>query len=375
MKSYCFFLFALSAAVASGVRDYIEKSCKLSQEEAERYSFSLQQLYKELQGTFTRQSADPKNIDLYRRLDTSEVWNLLTTANPLLVKYFKDVRSRFAELPKDMPSCTKAVKLSTDENVDTFCFLGVILRLLTFGISLDGYSFQPLMSLQITNESRRLLLAEKHFGTRITHGGHLAELLKMDILLMPHNNIADNNVLATLFQSMLDLRTVVIFTFNINVRQVTTTNNILASPPPYMNSERDFFWFKDKLYIDRTSLGMIMLRAWLELKAYVPDGRERRTYYDENLSVHDNYRKLYWLTKKILKGGKSWKMIALACAYDCLNHYVNLYKVKDIDLISLRETIINIILKYTDLVRMTLNIKPLLEQKTTQLSMRMNPGE
>ena len=342
---YSILLFIISA-IASGIIGYIEENCKLSHKESNRYSIYLLQFHKVLEGTFKDQCADPQNINLYRRLETSVVWTLLTSVNPLLRNLFEEIQTSFAKIPQEQPSCKNAISLFTEGNADNLCFLGINLRLLTFGITVDETSVRTLVPIRVTNEARRLLIEEKHFGTRVTHGAHFAELLQVDVLLIPHHLLVNNYVLNTLFESMLDLRTVALMTLDVEVRHTSITKSMLYASP-FIDRERDFIRVKDKLFVDRTSTGLRMLRAWIELKALVPDGRERRAYFDHRLNAHDNFRKLECFTKKILKGGKSSDKLALACAYDCLNHFMKLIKVEDINLKPLKESILGIILKVT----------------------------
>ena len=341
MENFYILLFAFSA-LASGIHEYLEVSCALSPEVVDSYLDSLKSLFKILERTFDTQSADPLSIYTYRRLDAPTVWSLLCAANPLLTKEHILFRKHFSSIKQETEECKEAVKFFSDDNMEGFCLLGIVLRSMVNGIELDGYSAPLNIPLKVLNEARKALLVEKHFGRKITCKDLLLQLLRLNELVMPHHIKVNDYVLGLLLKYIADLRVVVIMTHNVAIRNINDTSNISSFTHLHMNGVRDFMRVGNKLHLNRSSYGASFILTWLHLRANVPDEHERRMYFDEKVSVHDNYKKLKLLVKDIFeKGHNPWSVMALACAYDCLDNHAKLYKV-NISLRNLRQLLLNI---------------------------------
>ena len=341
METY-FLLLLVFSALASGIHEYLEASCALSPEVVDGYSDSLKNFFKVLESTFDSQCKDPLNIFIYRRLDSSAVWSFLVAVNPLLAKEHQTVQKSFSSIKQETAECKEAVRFFTDGNVEGFCLLGIVLRTMINGIDLDGYSLPVMIPLKVVNEARKVLFMEKHYEKRITCKDHLLQLLRLNELLMPHHIKVNDYVLGLLLKYIADLRVVVIMTQNVAIRNINDTSNLSSFNYLHMDGMRDFIRVGNKLFLDRTSYGGSFILTWLHLRANVPDEHERRMYFDESMSVHDNYRKLMWLLKVMIEQEQnSWNMMALACAYDCLYNHAKLYKI-NIDFKRLREILLNI---------------------------------
>ena len=334
-----FIFFPFLAESAGGA---FQARCGLGYEEATSQLKAVSNFLDTLEQTYNSQIADPYKAALYPRLDTYLVWCLLGSACPRLVEEHNQLQAKLATIPLHTEECKDIVLFYGSPDVEMCCFLGVMLRAMAYGIKLGGYSAPLELPLKIASEARRLLFEQQHFGMTPQYGGLLVELLKVNDLLMPEQQVANDVVVTLLGRTLIDLHILVMLAIHVPYPEVKADIRLPNFLEKVIDKRKDSIIINSRTYFFRGTHVCFLLKAWRVLCSYIPNAKDRKKYFDENTSAIDNYMKLQLIIMRIPKRISTMELMNIACAYDCMYYYAKICNIEK-EFSKLRDVIVDII--------------------------------
>lgn len=336
------FHFAFVPSFVISSREIFQRKCGLGYEEGLGHYKAVSSLQDTLEKTFKSQTENPTNAAIFRRLDTHLVWGLLGDACPRLLEENEKLQTQLALIPQHTEDCKEIVEFYISPNLEACCFVGMMLRALTFGIRIDGYFMSVELPLKIVSETRRLLLEQQHFAMTPQYAGLLVEFLKVNDMIFPDQILVNNTIVNVVGRSLVDLYILVMLIHHVPYPVVKAETSLPLFLERFVDKQNESISLNGNVYFFRGTHLWFMLKAWRVLITYVPHPRERKYYFNESSSALENFNRLQIILLMIPKRINAIELMIISCAYDCIYYYAKICKI-DKDFSKVRGIILDII--------------------------------